>query len=114
MTPGPASRLARALFIVLMSSGGGELPALDALMFHSDRSVPVTVRAHLETSAGCHADQCAIRATAHHPPVTPAVLGSSLELSEPAAIVPPANPARPLSGFPIFQPFSRAPPILLV
>jgi hypothetical protein len=114
MTAGPVSRLARGLFIVLMSSGGGELPALDALLFHGGRSVAVTERTHFETSAGCHADQCAIRATAHHPPVTPTVVVSALELSEPPAIVPSSNPARPLSAFPILQPFSRAPPGLQI
>lgn len=114
MAAGPLSRLARALFIVLVTSGGGELPALDAVLFHSGRSVAVTVATHVESGGGCHADQCAIRATAHHPPVTPTVVGPTLKASEPSALPPAVRSVESLPTFPSFQPFSRAPPVLLV
>lgn len=113
MTQGPVSRFLRAMFILLMSSGGGELPILDGVLFHSSRNTPVRVTSHVEASGGCHADQCAIRATAHHPRLTPTVIVPPLTLSEPAVIAPPSI-IELRSAFPVLQPFSRAPPSLQI
>ncbi len=113
MARGLVAHVLRGLFIVLMTSGGGELPALDALLFHSDRSVPVAGTSHLETAGSCHADQCAIRATAHHPPVTPTVAVTTLKSSDPGAIPSGATAVELLPALPASQPFSRAPPRLL-
>jgi hypothetical protein len=85
---------------------------LDGALFHSTRA-PVRVTSHVESSGGCHADQCTIRATAQHPPVTPTVLVPSLTLASPAA-VPTPSVVELRSAFPVYQPFSRAPPSLLV
>ena len=113
MTQGPVFRLLRAVFILLMSSGGGELPVLDGVLFHSARSTPVRMTSHVEASGGCHADQCTIRTTAHHPRLTPTVIVPPLTLSEPA-VVPPSSIIELLSAFPVLQPFSRAPPSLQI
>ncbi|MGQ0702834.1 MAG: hypothetical protein ACT4PM_06845 [Gemmatimonadales bacterium] len=109
----PITRLLSAAFIVLMSGGGGDLPALDGLLFHIRERVSVSLPAHFESSSACHGDQCAIRSTAAQtrlaslppapaealvePPLTTAVLGDS-ELRADRALT---------------QPFSRAPPTFL-
>ena len=106
------SRLLSAIFILLMSGGGGDLPALDGLFFHSRDVVPATVASHVEVAGSCHADQCAIRSTAQHPRLTSIVTGSAIEWTEPDRVV--ATPVRLelRSGPSLCQPFSRAPPIL--
>ncbi len=111
MLTGPVSHLIRALFIVLMSGGGGDLPALDGVLFHSH---PVTLASHFEASGGCHADQCSIRATANHPPLTPALVAGTPRSAESAAVSPPLGATELLPATPVFQPFSRAPPLLPV
>jgi hypothetical protein len=102
------------MLILVMGSGGGELPALDGMLFHGHRAVPVTMTSHVEAWGGCHADQCTIRTTAQHRPLTPAVAVPTLKVSEPEAVATPSFGAELLPAFPVFQPFSRAPPSLQV
>ena len=59
------SRLASAVLIVSVSSGGGGLPVLDGLIFHTRGQAADALRPHYEATGGCHADGCAIRSTAH-------------------------------------------------
>ena len=108
----PVSRVLSAAFIMLMGGGGGDLPALDGLLFHARDRVPTSVASHFEAAGGCHADQCAIRSTSQHsrfPSALPvsAVQWAGLESVEPA---PPRVDLRP--GLLSTQPFSRAPPVL--
>ncbi len=108
----PLSRLLCAGFILLMSGGGGDLPALDGLLFHGREPVPLTVPAHFEASGGCHADQCPIRSTAQQSRLTSAVASGPCEGVAPESIPPlPAQPELRADAS-LSQPFSRAPPIL--
>src|SRR5258706_6880767 len=54
-----ANRLLAFLLIVMITGGGGGLPVLDALIYHSRGSAPEDWRAHYEANSGCHADGCA-------------------------------------------------------
>jgi hypothetical protein len=106
------TRLFSATLILLISGGGGGLPVVDGLVFHSRDGAPETVRSHYEANAGCHADGCAIRSTASLPPLGPAFdpvarISSAAE----QCLVPQVFTvllSHPLSG----QPLSRAPPLL--
>jgi len=105
------SRLVAALSIALIGAGGGSLPVLDGLLFHG-RGTPETSGAHFEAGSGCHADGCAIRSTAQHVRLVPAV-GAPSQLT-PSVDLSPAPRLRPvlLSRVPSGQPLSRAPPPL--
>jgi len=105
------TRLFSATLILLISGGGGGLPVVDGLVFHSRDGAPETVRSHYEANAGCHADGCAIRATAHLSRLAPVVdpvgrISAAAELSTTSRILPLLH-SQPLSG----QPLSRAPPL---
>jgi hypothetical protein len=104
------TRLFSATLILLISSGGGGLPVLDGLFFHSRDRGPEVVRPHYEANGGCHSDGCAIRSTAHLSRLGPAVHPVG-QISAAAEVVAaprmlPLLQSQPLSG----QPLSRAPP----
>ena len=104
------TRLFSATLILLISSGGGGLPVLDGLIFHSRGRALEALRPHYEKT-GCHADGCAIRATAHLSRLAPVVdpvgrISAAAELSTTSRILPLLH-SQPLSG----QPLSRAPPL---
>ena len=113
MVRSPLTRLLSAAFILLMSGGGGDLPALDGLLFHARERVPADLQAHSETSPECHGDQCPIRSTAAQtrlaslPPEPPPALVAPL-WTQPVLAGPELRAGRALT-----QPFSRGPPSLL-
>ena len=104
------SRLISAGSILLIGMGGGSLPVVDELLFHSRGSAQESTRAHFEATSGCHADGCAVSSTAQQAGFAPA-LGTPVrrELSPELAALPPGLPPL-LSKAPIGQPLSRAPP----
>lgn len=104
------SRLFSATLILMIGGGGGGLPVIDGLFFHGRDRAPEAPLAHYEANAGCHADGCAIRSTAHHTRLAPAVAAVGPLVSAPVA--PPAERllVTPRSVSLVGQPLSRAPP----
>ncbi|HTL04998.1 MAG TPA: hypothetical protein VL241_04580 [Gemmatimonadales bacterium] len=106
------ARLVSALSIALIGMGGGSLPVLDGLLFHSRGLAAEASVAHFEASSGCHADGCAIKSTAQHVRLAPA-LGTPGQVLPVGFVTPPARSAAvALSRAPSGQPLSRAPPSL--
>ena len=109
MPRGRWRRLFSAILGLMMAGGGGSLPILDGLLFHSRAAVD-TSQAHYETSGNCHSDGCTIRSTAHQARFAPSVAAAGPQLREAeSGIVPRTTPAPftlSLNG----QPLSRAPP----
>ena len=111
MFRGLLTRLFSATLILLISGGGGGLPVLDGLIFHSLDRAPQALRPHYEVTGGCHSDGCAIRSTAHLSRLAPAVAPVGRISVAPEYLVAsrilPVPHSQPLSG----QPLSRAPPL---
>jgi len=106
----PFSRLLSACLILLLSSGGGTLPVLDGLLFHSRDRGGETQRPHYEAASSCHADKCTLYSSAQQARFAPAVGAAArivldLERSFPIRPAPPAA-----SQLHFGQPLSRAPP----
>lgn len=105
-------RLLSALLIALITSGGGGLPLLDGLAYHSRDRGGEILGSHYEASSGCHADGCSVRSTALQTRFAPPGQ-SDIEI-----LVGPGshNPGRAGSNLPTRlpsgQPHSRAPPRL--
>jgi len=106
----PASRLACAILAALMGAGGGELPALDGLLFHTRDREPAPVVSHLEPAGGCHSDQCAIRSVAQQSRFAAVAAGHSLAGADPGAGTDVLPEEALHSASTASQPFSRAPP----
>ena len=110
MRRGLLGRLFSAMLMLVMASGGGSLPTLDGLLFHSRERAADASQAHWETTSGCHSDGCTIRSTAHQARFAPSVGAAGPQLREAEARVAsrafPAPLALSLTG----QPLSRAPP----
>lgn len=104
-------RLVSAALIVMISSGGGGLPVLDGLIFHTRGRAAEALRPHYEATGGCHADGCAIRSTAHLARCTPSLGTAGLVISPPEMWISVWLSPTPLSNSPFGQPLSRAPPL---
>jgi hypothetical protein len=106
------TRALAAGFILVMSAGGGSLPALDSLLYHRQvAGFPVT--SHVEKQGACHADQCTLRSAAVHHRMRPLPISRQLVgIARRHVQIPTVTPL--LSKAPVLtQPFSRAPPSLL-
>jgi hypothetical protein len=106
------TRALAAGFILVMSAGGGNLPAFDTLLYHRREAGP-PVMSHVEKQGACHADQCTLRSAAAHHRMRPVPISRQiLEIASPdspiSVVTPPLGPPPALT-----QPFSRAPPSLL-
>lgn len=104
------SRLFSATLILLISGGGGGLPVVDGLIFHSRDRAAEALHPHFEANGGCHSDGCAIRSTAHHTRYAAAIAAVG-----PLVLVPQFRPTQPSVAAPRAdslpgQPLSRAPP----
>lgn len=101
-----------ASLILLFISGGGGLPLLDGLIFHSRARGTEVLRPHLEGTSGCHADGCTVRSTAQQARFAPVLnpVAKIVSAPETSAFVRnlPTPLAEPLRG----QALSRAPPRL--
>jgi len=105
-------RVLSAFLIALVMSGGGGLPVLDGLVFHSRDLAGQNLGSHYEAGDGCHADGCAVRSTAMHARFAPPGHVPTDILVESGRSVPvPVSSVAPSSYFPR-QPHSRAPPSL--
>ena len=94
----------------MIGIGGGSLPVVDVVLFHSRGSVEENAQAHFEATSGCHADGCAIRSTAQQARFAPAVGSSDRLVSSPGFLAAPVILEAPFSNAPSGQPLSRAPP----
>ena len=111
MVRAPLGRLISACLIVLFTSGGGRLPLVDGLIFHSRDRGTETSGSHFESSSACHADGCAIHSTAHATRFAPALLLNAWRsLSPETRYSEPSFPA-PLAESRPGRPLSRAPPL---
>jgi hypothetical protein len=102
-------RLLALAMLLVIGGGGGDMPALDALVFHGPSRLAESLRTHYEASSGCHSDGCSIRSDAaprvlgNHAPQAPSVV--AIEQLEPISV----GASVPSNG--IFLPYlSRAPP----
>jgi hypothetical protein len=102
--------LCSAFLILCFTGGGGGLPLLDGVIFHSRDQGTEILRPHFEASSACHADGCTVRSIAQQARYAPVWIPVAriLPLSEIADLTRyfPAFLAEPLQG----QPLSRAPP----
>ena len=79
-------RLFSVALIGLFSAGGGRLPVIDGLLFHSRSQATRGTRPHYEPSTGCHADGCALRST-------PSVVHSTPAVGQSGLVILPSSPA---------------------
>jgi len=104
-------RLLAIALIFMISAGGGGLPVLDGLIYHSRGATPQDWQTHYEASSGCHADGCAIRSTAQQARFTAVIESRGLVVLAPESWMPERVHPAPFSNSPFGQPLSRAPPV---
>ena len=111
MRRGLISRLLSPALMVLILSGGGGLPVLDGLIFHSRDRAPEAQLPHYEATSGHHADGCAVHSTAHQARLA-GTLGPDFKVFTLPALesTPRPTPLR-CARIPTGQLHSRGPPL---
>jgi len=104
------SRCLSASLLILLSSGGGTLPILDGLLFHSRDRGAETRRPHYEAASSCHADRCTLYSSAQQARFVPAVRATARILLDPERSFPIRPTPLAASQLHFGQPLSRAPP----
>jgi hypothetical protein len=110
MRRGLLGRLFSAMLMLVMASGGGSLPTLDGLLFHSRDRGSAASQAHYEASGACHSDGCTIRSTAHQARLAPVGTPVGSVVSAPESVADSRLPEVLRSSVLFAQTLSRAPP----
>jgi hypothetical protein len=100
-----------ACLILLFSTGGGTLPVLDGLLFHSRDHGAGALSPHFEANGGHHADGCSIGSTAQQARFAPALGRDAKVVSVPESTIFVTLFTAPLPELLTGHPLSRAPPL---
>ncbi len=104
------SRLLATALVLSIGAGGGGLPMVDALIFHSSGQGPELFRPHYEATSGCHADGCAIRSSAQQSRFVLGLAPAVVSSIPPAVSRAPSIPSDPPFARFVTHTLSRAPP----
>ena len=100
-----------SLLLLVLTAGGGGMPAVDALLFHRSAQDAGTFRPHFEATSACHADGCSARSLASQNRLAPELGSGELRVIEPtASVLLNVAPSSPRTTLPTSQ-LSRAPPV---
>ena len=111
MARGLISRLFSAPLVAIILSGGGGLPVLDGLIFHTRERAVEANAPHYEGTSGHHADGCAVRSTAHQARFTATIAPSLEVVAAPAVRTALQVPALRCAKLPPGRLHSRGPPL---